>query len=179
MKKYCTHVSGFFSRRDHAETVYSTFINNGIEKEQLTLRRADFTLDRNQTDDDGAYAILVSIMGAIISGIAVGTLIGVTAGLALNYANINLIAPLITPMIFIGWGASMGGCIGAVIGAKKKHQLLTQMTEDAILYKQFALIVTTRNRQQTSTVKSMMETAISSYKLLRDNATSVAQRRGD
>jgi hypothetical protein len=169
MKKYCHQVSGFFPNRDQAEAICSTLINSGIAKDQLTLRRTDLVSSLNGDEDGLTNAMLISIMGTIVSGTAVGAVIGVTAGLALNPIDIYLATPLITPMILIGWGASMGAFIGAVIGAKKKNQQLTQMGEEAILYRQFAVVVETHDRQQTCAVKSIMDIATEKYKNKRNN----------
>jgi LytS/YehU family sensor histidine kinase len=169
MKKYCRHVSGFFSNRDQAEAICSTLVNSGIDKEQLTLRRTNLVSNLSGDTDGITTAMLTSIMGTIVTGTAIGAVIGVTAGLALNPVDAYSATPLITPMILIGWGASMGAFIGAVIGAKQKNQHLTKMGEETILYRQFTVIVETHDRQQTSTVKSIMDVAAEKSKNRRNN----------
>lgn len=170
MNKYCHQISGFFSHRDQAEAAYSRLVDQGINKEQLTLRRTDFAADQSAANNESSNHVLKTIMINIVFGVVIGSIVGMLVELSLIASNINLFvaSPFIGPVVLIGWGASIGGFIGAVVGAMKKNQLLTQMAEEAILHGQFALVVETHDRQQTSTAKTVMKTAVGGYKNSRD-----------
>lgn len=170
MNKFCHHISGFFSHRDQAEAAYSRLVTQGIHKDQLTLRHADFASDQSYANNESSNYVLKTIIIHIVFGVVIGSMVGMLVELALIASNINLFvaSPLIGPVVLIGWGASLGGFIGAVIGAMKKNQALTQMTEEAILHRQFALVVETHDRKQTSTAKSVIKDAVGGYKNVRD-----------
>ncbi len=168
MRQYHHQISGFFSHRDQAEDAYSKLIQQGITQDQLTLRDADSApfpnaaAAGNQSSNDVLKAVLISTaIGAVIGSIA-----GIVVELALMAANINLFvtSPLIAPLVLIGWGASIGGFIGAAMGVMKKNRPLTQLVQESILNGQFALVVDTHNRQQTSTAKAVLEATVGGYK---------------
>ncbi len=171
MRQYHHQISGFFSHRDQAETAYADLLKQGITAAQLTLRDTDATppatasLAGNQSSNDVLRAVLIST--AI--GVAIGSAAGVVVEFALMAANINLFvaSPLIAPLVLIGWGASIGGFIGAAMGAMKKNRPLTQRVQEAILTGQIVLVVDTHNRQQTATAKTVMDTAVGGYKNVR------------
>ncbi|MDZ4262899.1 MAG: hypothetical protein U1B30_11290 [Pseudomonadota bacterium] len=171
MRQYHHQISGFFSHRDQAETAYAELLKQGIAAAQLTLRDTDSTpsptasLADNQSSNDVLKAVLVST--AI--GVGIGSAAGLAAQLALTAANINLFiaSPLIAPLVLIGWGASIGGFIGAVMGTMKKRQSLTQLVQEKILNGQIALVVDTHDRQQTAAAKAVMDSAVGGYKNVR------------
>lgn len=170
MSKYCHQISGFFHFKSQAEIAYSSLIAQGINKNQLSLHRADFALDNNSASNESSINAFASILLSVAFGVAIGSIVGMLVELSLIASNINLFvaSPFIGPVVLIGWGASIGGFIGAVVGAMKKNQLLTQMAEEAILHGQFALVVETHDRQQTSTAKTVMKTAVGGYENIRD-----------
>lgn len=171
MRPYHHQISGFFSHRDQAETAYAELLKQGIAATQLTLRTTDSTspasasLAGNQSSND----VLKSVLISTAIGVAIGSVAGLLVQLALTAANINLFvaSPLIAPLVLIGWGASIGGFIGATIGAMKKKHSVTQLVQEVILTGQIALVVDTHNRQQTATAKAVMDSAVGGYKNVR------------
>lgn len=171
MRQYHHQISGFFSHRDQAETAYAELLKQGITTTQLTLRDTDSTppasasLAGNESSND----VLKSVLISTAIGVAIGSVAGIVVELALTAANINLFvaSPLIAPLVLIGWGASIGGFIGAAIGAMKKNQPVTQLVQEAILTGQIALVVDTHNRQQTVAAKTVMNSAVGGYKNVR------------
>lgn len=166
MRQYHHQISGFFSHRDQAEDAYSKLIQQGITQDQLTLRDADSPPNAVAAGNQSSNDVLRSVLISAAIGAAIGSVAGIVVELALMAANINLFvtSPLIAPLVLIGWGASIGGFIGAAIGAMKKNQPLTQLVQKSILNGQFALVVDTHNRQQTSAAKAVLEAAVGGYK---------------
>jgi hypothetical protein len=171
MRQYHHQISGFFSHRDQADAAYEQLLKQGITAAQLTLRDTDSTppatasLAGNQSSND----VLKSVLISTAIGVAIGSVAGIVVELALMAANINLFvaSPLIAPLVLIGWGASIGGFIGAAIGAMKKNQPLKQLIQEEILTGQIALVVDTHNRQQTSAAKAVMDATVGGYKNVR------------
>lgn len=171
MRQYHHQISGFFSHRDQAESAYAQLLQQGITAAQLTLRDTDSTppaattLAGNQSSND----VLKSVLISTAIGVAIGSAAGIVVELALTAANINLFvaSPLIAPLVLIGWGASIGGFIGAAIGVMKKNRPLTQRVQEAILNGQIALVVDTHDRQQTAAAKAVMDAAVGGYKNVR------------
>lgn len=170
MRQYHHQISGFFSHRDQAETAYAQLLKQGITVAQLTLKDTDPTassaaLAGKQSSND----VLKSVLISTAIGVAIGSVVGVLVELALTAANINLFvaSPLIAPLVLIGWGASIGGFIGAVMGVMKKNRPLAQLVQNAILTGQITLVVDTLNRQQTVAAKAVMDAAVGGYKNVR------------
>lgn len=166
MRQYHHQISGFFSHRDQAEDAYSKLIQQGIAQDQLTLRAADSAPFPNAAGNHSSNDVLKAVLISTAIGAVIGSIAGIVVELALMAANINLFvaSPLIAPLVLIGWGASIGGFIGAAMGAMKKNRPLTQLVQESILNGQFALVVDTHNRQQTSTAKAVLETMVGGYK---------------
>lgn len=171
MRQYHHQISGFFSHRDQAETAYAQLLKQGIAAAQLTLRDTDSTPPAiaSRAGNQSSNAVLKSVLMSTAIGVAIGSVAGIIVEVALIAANINLFvaSPLIAPLVLIGWGASIGGFIGAATGAMKKNRPLTQLVQEAILTGQIALVVDTHSRQQTLAAKTVMDAAVGGYKNVR------------
>jgi hypothetical protein len=169
MNKYCHQISGFFLFKNQAETAYSRLIDQGIKQNQLKLHRADFASDCNLVTNERSN-VFTSILLSVAFGVAIGSIAGMLADLIFLASNNNVYATnaLITPTVLLGWCAGLGGLIGLVTGSIQKKQILAQMSEEAFLHGQFAVVVETHNHQQTSTVKSVMTAAVGGHKNIHD-----------
>lgn len=171
MLHYRQQISGFFSHRGQAETAYAQLMMQGITAAQLTLKDTDTTppatasLAGNHSSNDVLKSVLIS--GAL--GVMVGAVAGMVLELSLIAANIHIFItnPLIAPLVLIGWGASLGGLIGAIIAAMKKNQPLPLLIQKSILNSRFVLVAETHTKQQTTAAKLIMETAWGGYKNVR------------
>jgi len=175
MDAYRHHVSGFFAHREEAESASSRLAKQGIPREQL------------QIFDDAAKAppapaplaesngVLKDVLvdGAI--GAAVGTGIGALTELALLAVNVSLFvaSPLIAPLALLGWGASLGGFVGASTGAsigdstdgaKHKDGSFADLVSDAISKGQVVLVVETKTEAETLIAQNVIGTAVGDYK---------------
>ncbi len=113
MDEYRHHVSGFFAYRQEAESTFLKLIEQGLPYARLQIFEADA---ETQTESN---AVLKDVLvdGAI--GTAVGAGIGASTELALVAASVTIFvaSPLVAPLAMLGWGASLGGFIGATTGA--------------------------------------------------------------
>jgi len=140
-------VSGIYASRAEAEAVRRRLIERGLPRQQAKVverARADDDLTL-ATDDEVLKNVLVD--GAV--GAAAGTGIFALAQVALVAANVTLFvaSPLTAPLAMLGWGAALGGIVGATVGAdhaKKKNGMFSELVLDAIRSGHVTLIAQTR-----------------------------------
>lgn len=155
MNEYRHHVSGFIAHHKDAEDVRRTLLGRGIPAERLQLLDAGArpTSALPQTDSSRVLDDILT-KGAI--GTAVGTGLGALAELALVAANVSLFvaSPLIAPLVLLGWGASLGGFIGATAGAGSdvgpRDGNFPALVHDAIASGQTVLVAATHSEEETA-----------------------------
>jgi hypothetical protein len=173
MNEYRHHVSGFFAHRDAAEGACSRLIEKGLPRERLQIFAAESApSDTEPLGDSNRVLNHVIKDGAI--GVVVGTGIGALAEVALVAASVSLFvaSPLIAPLAMLGWGASLGGVVGAAAGAgnmdkkndEKKDGKLATLVHDAILSGQVVLVADTRSETETAIARKVIEAAVGEYK---------------
>jgi hypothetical protein len=161
MDTYRHHVSGFFINRAYAEKIVLQLVGEGIPVDRIYIYDKDSTLPTHvakNSDDKVLKDVLVD--GAI--GAAVGTGVGALVEVALIAANVTLFvaSPLIAPLVLLGWGASLGGLIGATAGAAENVKPLSELVHDAILNGQFVVVVETRNEEETVLASRIFKDAV-------------------
>jgi len=173
MDEYRHHVSGFFAYRQEAESAFLMLIERGQPRQRLQIFEADSAPSDTATQTD-SNAVLKDVLvdGAI--GTAVGTGIGALAELALVAASVSLFvaSPLVAPLAMLGWGASLGGFIGAATGAvksngnnpEKKEGRFSALVRDAISSGQVVLVADTRTEQETAIAREVIQAAVGDYK---------------
>lgn len=173
MNAYCHHVSGFFAHRDEAEGALSRLVDKGLPYGQMQIFSADATatsLAQEEKSDAVLQEMLVD--GAI--GAAVGTGVGTLGTVALTAASVTLFIanPLVAPLMMIGWGASIGGLIGATAGvtgdaaadSKKKEGWLSDLVRDAIASGQVVLVAEAGNEQETAIAREVIKDSVAKHK---------------
>ena len=118
-------VSGIYASRAEAERARSLLVERGMPLRQLKIvERA--RADDSSPDLDDADNVLKEVLVDGTVGTLVGTGLGAIGQVALVVANVTLFAasPLVGPLAMLGWGAALGGIVGAVAGANKgaKHE---------------------------------------------------------
>lgn len=163
MNEYRHHVTGFFAQQVDAEYVFAQLVVLGLPRERLHILSA---ASAPQADDNGVLTHVL-VDGAI--GTAVGTGIGALAELALVAANVSLFiaSPLIAPLAMLGWGASLGGLVGAAAGAEsqagakaEKKGTFSVLIRDAISSGQVVLVAETRTEQETASARQVMQASV-------------------
>jgi hypothetical protein len=164
MSEYRHHVSGFFVEREKADITVSRLVAQGIPRERLHLFDADSAPPAREHDTDSKKVLKdVLVDGAI--GTAVGTGIGALAQLGLVAANVSLFvaSPLIGPLAMLGWGASLGGLVGAAAGAEKRDVSFSALVRDAVASGQVVLVAETRSEQETAIATDIVQAALREY----------------
>lgn len=113
-------VSGIYASRAEAEKVRSQLIERGLPRRQVKVvarARADDTNRALGDADDVLKEVLVD--GTV--GTLIGTGLGALGQIALVAANVTLFvaSPLVAPLAMLGWGAVLGGIVGAAAGANQ------------------------------------------------------------
>lgn len=152
-------VSGIYASRLEAETVRSHLLEQGLPREQVDV------VERVRADDNNrelaaADGVLKDVLIDSAAGAIVGIGIGALAEVALAAANVTLFttSQLIAPMAMLGWGAGLGGIIGATIGATgvKKNGKLADLVLHAIRSGHVTLIAHTRTADENKLASGLI-----------------------
>ena len=106
----------------------------------------------------------VLVDGAV--GAAVGTGIGALAQVAIVAGSVSLFvaSPLVAPLVMLGWGASLGGLVGAAAGTQTgvlhKNGWLSDLVRDAIASGQVVVVAETLTEQETASARQIIEAAV-------------------
>jgi hypothetical protein len=161
MAEYRHHVSGFFARREEAEGAQARLLAHGLPGERLHLVSGDTALPA-PAPPEGSKAVLKNILvdGAI--GTAVGTGLGALGEVALVAANVSLFvaSPLIAPLAMLGWGASLGGLLGAAAGSVSRDGEFSDLVRDAVSTGQTVLVLDSRTAQETAIARDVMQASV-------------------
>lgn len=152
----------------------ATLVARGLPPGQLRIYETDEVPSAPVPKED-SNAVLKDVLvdGAI--GTAVGTGLGALAEVALVAASVTLFvaSPLIAPLAMLGWGATVGGVIGASIGATadpfgvgRKDGWLADMVRDAIANGQIVLVAETRTEQETAIAREVIGASVGDVKEL-------------
>ena len=173
MNEYRHHVSGFFANRGDAESALSRLVERGLPPEHLYIFDTDFPATVPAPKDD-SNAVLKDTLVDGAKGAVIGTGLGALGQVALVAANVSLFiaSPLVAPLMMLGWGASLGGLLGAAVGithkasvpAPKKEGWLADLVRDAIANGQTVLVAETRTEQETETARGVIQAAVGDYK---------------
>jgi dolichol kinase len=81
--------------------------------------------------------------------------------------SLFIASPLIAPLAMLGWGASLGGLVGAAVGAesragnkKEKTGTFSALIRDAILSGQVVLVAETRTELETAGARQVMKASV-------------------
>lgn len=164
MENYRHYVSGFFAQRDQAEKTVSELIAAGLPLVRVHLFDKD-TMPAPHTPTESSDLVLKDVIvdGAI--GTVVGTGVGALLTVAMAAANITLFvaSPLIGPLVMLGWGASIGGLVGATVGAAEKAKPLAALVHDAIISGGFVVVVETLSDEETRIAAKIFKDAVGDY----------------
>ena len=177
MNEFSHYVSGFFANLDQAQSAFTLLVERGVPRERLQLFDTDApALAPAPQEDSNAVLKDVVVDGTI--GTAVGAGLGGLAQVALVATNVSLFiaSPLLAPLAMLGWGASLGGLLGATVGAMKspdnstetgadvKEGWLSDLVRDAIANEQIVLVVNAQTEQEAATAREVIQAAVGDFK---------------
>ena len=164
MSDYLHHVSGFFAHDDQARDVNQQLLAAGIPLERIHLLNKTTNEPFHPVKED-SNGVLKDIVVDGTIGAVVGTGVGALAQVAFVAANVTLFvaSPLIAPLVMLGWGAGLGGFLGAAVGAAKKDRPFVDLVRDAIEHNQHVVIVETVTEEETNVAKKIIKDAVGDY----------------
>jgi hypothetical protein len=167
MTGYTHHVSGFFVKQVEAQIALSKLNARGIPNGQLSIYD-NFREANERSPGSNSNAMLKALIVDGVMGAAVGTGIGVLAEIGLMVANVSLFiaSPLLAPLAVLGWGASLGGIVGAVIGSEstgKTDGKFADLVHDAIMNGQVVLVVKTLTEAETAIAKEVIKESVGAF----------------
>jgi len=169
MNEYQHYVSGFFAHRKEAENTLSTLVEQGLPRERGQIYTTDST-SSSPAQEAKSDGVLQDVLVDSAIGTAVGTGIGALGSVALAATSVTLFiaSPLVAPLMLLGWGASIGGLIGAAAGATagpgNKEGWLSDLVGDAIANGHVVLVVETRSEQEATTARKVIQASVGEYK---------------
>lgn len=164
MDIYRHHVSGHFAQREDAQNAISNMVELGLPRERIQLLDTDSGATACAPKAHGHEVVKKIFMDGAI-GSAVGLGIGALAGLSLVAASISLFvaSPLITALALLGWGASLGGMVGAATGADSWNRWWSVLVRDANPNRQLVLVVKTRSERETAIAREGLQASVGDY----------------
>jgi len=139
MEDYLHRVVGLYPTGAQADSAVAKLLQGGLAIENLTVLepRRDGTQPQIAADDED---ILKEVLREGAIGTAIGTFAGAAGSVALAAVNISLFiaSPVLAPLVMLGWGASLGGLVGAVAGAQSSKGGVSDLIRDALASGHFA-----------------------------------------
>jgi hypothetical protein len=164
MNTYRHYISGFFTHNDQADIAYTKLVAQGIPRTRMQIFDSHTDLTSHKSTE-GSNEVLKEVLVDGAVGTAVGLTIGGLAQVALVATNVTLFvaSPVIAPLVMMGWGAGIGGILGASAGAAVKAKPLSELVTDAIKAGQIALVVETNSEEETSAAQAVFKELIGDY----------------
>jgi hypothetical protein len=159
-------LAGIYASREAADKAYEAFVAAGFDASEVRL----ITPDKAAEDDDAVSRDIEPESGGtrdqIVKDTAVGTLAGGGAG-AVGAGAIGLMAPMlfaaapvVAPLIVMGYGAAIGGMGGAITGLHIEKTRLASMVRDALKGGFFVVLVHGRDEAAHRKAKEVMEATV-------------------
>jgi hypothetical protein len=166
------HLAGFFANRDDARDACSALEQRGLPGAQLQIFSAGSAAP-GAAPAANSKAVLHDVLTDGAIGSAVGTGVGALAQLALVSANVSLFvaSPLVAPLALLGWGASLGGVIGATRGAMAESLApalqpdgwFSEMVRDAVASGQVVLLAEAHTAQEMAIAAEVIKASVGDY----------------
>jgi len=160
MDTYLHRVVGLYPSLAEANQARGLMVARGMAPTQVRVLTAGSTnagVAATSDSDDVLKDLLRD--GAI--GTAVGTAAGAGVSIALAAANFTLFiaSPVLGALYLVGWGASLGGLMGAMVGSERSKGDVATLIKDAFASGQVVLVAHARTEAETS----MAQQAVSQH----------------
>lgn len=151
MNSYLHRVVGLYPSLAEANLARDLIIARGMDSAQVRMLTADSTKTSADTRSD-SDDVLKDLLRDGAIGTAVGTAAGAGVSIALAAANLTLFiaSPVLGALYLIGWGASLGGLMGAVVGAERSTGDVSALIRDALASGQVVLVAHAHSEAETT-----------------------------
>lgn len=166
MEKYLDSVTGIYPKLEHAQAVAHTLLEKGFQRDQLQIiasESAGIGKEVKQDQDDKEVLKNVVVDSAI--GTTIGAGIGALGQVAIVAANVSLFvaSPLLAPLMMIGWGAAIGGFIGAANGISDQDKHFKDLVKDAVEQGNVVLVANTVTEQETELARQVVRLSVEQH----------------
>lgn len=165
MNNYLHFVSGFFAHSKAADDVFKKLIAQGLPKERVQMYSKLTTAPVHESTE-GSDQVFKEILVDGTIGTVVGSGVGALTYFALIASNVSLFvaSPIIAPLVLLGWGASIGGVVGASIGAAENAKSLSALIEEAIAKGHIVVMAETHTASETTIAQQIIKDSIGDFK---------------
>jgi hypothetical protein len=157
MESYMHRVVGLYTSRAEADAARDLILARGIAPTQVSVLTAESTVAGVDTKSD-SDDVLKDLLRDGAMGTAVGTAAGAGVSIAMAAANLTLFiaSPVLGALYLIGWGASLGGLVGAVVGSEKNKGDVSTLIKDALANGHAVLVVHARSGAETTRAQQVV-----------------------
>lgn len=161
MTTYLHRVMGFYATRTDALAARDQLVEHGLPITRLNILEpgtSGSTPDRQADSDDVLHELLRD--GAI--GVAVGTAAGAAGAIGLAAAGLTLFvaSPVLGALYLLGWGASLGGFAGTLVGGQGKKGEVSDLVNDALSSGHVVLVAHATSEEQTTTAQRVIAESV-------------------
>ena len=157
MKNYLHRLLGLYTTRAAAETVRDQLVECGLPAKKVKILEpghggAGMT---TQADSDD---VLQEMLREGMIGTVIGTLAAAAGTIAMAAAKIGLFAssPLLGALIMLGWGATIGGFVGAAAGARSSKGAAPDLVNLSLASGHVVIVAHTSTEAQTRLARQIL-----------------------
>ncbi len=156
MARYLHRVLGLYATRAAAESARDRLAQRGLPLEQIKiLEHGRGGARRARADSDD---VLYEMLREGLIGTLIGTLVGAAGTIALAVAKAGLFAssPVLGTLIMLGWGASIGGFVGAAAGARSSKGDVSDLINISLANGHVVVVAHTVTEEQTAFARKIL-----------------------
>lgn len=152
MENYLHRVLGVYPSRAAADAVLQELVRQGLPQDKLEILEPGSAAGASRLPGADSDDVLTQVLRDGAIGTAVGTAAGAVGTAALVAAGISVFvaSPLIAPLAMLGWGASVGGLLGAAAGAQSHKGNVSDLVRDALEAGHVGLLAYTTTEAETT-----------------------------
>ena len=154
-------VLGIYASATDAQAMRLDLLAQGLPSAaiELLLPGPQGVRQEARTDSEGVRNDVLRD-GAI--GTAVGTAVGAAGTAVLAVAGVSLFvaAPVVGALAMLGWGASLGGLVGAMVGAESSRGKISDLIQDALAGGHVVLAVQAANPAQARRAEQLIGASV-------------------
>jgi hypothetical protein len=150
-------VVGIYPDRESAETAHAQMVNLGLAPRHISLLEgASAEIGTDGSSDSR------EVLEDLLRDGAIGTVVGTAAGAGVSFAlaavNLTLFiaSPVLSALYLVGWGASLGGLVGAVVGAEATRGDVPRLIRDALKAGHVVLVIHTYTEDETARARDVI-----------------------
>ncbi|MDT8452579.1 MAG: hypothetical protein RQ936_07550 [Gammaproteobacteria bacterium] len=128
--------------------------NDGIDIIQLAPGAKDIGMALDQETETTSNTITKDTAIGSIAGTATGA--AVAGAVALVSSSLFISAPVVAPLILLGYGTLIGGIVGALRGPKLREGQLAGLVKDALDARCHAVIVHAENEKSRDSAQEVI-----------------------